>query len=544
MQKNVTLRLAPTESNNVDAIKRYVAAYAGVDSSKVSGYYTVKKSLDARSRQIWVNLTVSASIDEPFVGRPTIEFHFPDVRNALKKTVIVGAGPAGLFAALKLIESGIKPIIVERGKDVKSRRRDLAILNKEGIIHPDSNYCFGEGGAGTYSDGKLYTRSRKRGNTDRILNLFVHFGADESILYDAHPHIGTNKLPQIITAMREQILSSGGEIHFEQRLVDFTIENGKIKNAICASQQKFEADHFILATGHSARDIFELLHRKKIRIEAKPFALGVRVEHPQALIDSIQYHCFTRNQHLPPASYSLVEQVNEKGVFSFCMCPGGIIAPASTRDGELVVNGWSPSKRNNPYANSGIVVEAGIKDALLTFTDKRFSQGNTVDENDPLLLMKLQQLVEEKAFREGGGKFAAPATRLEDFTRGKTSSELPSCSYIPGLNPASLDRVLPPFIMERLQGGIKAFGKKMKGYLTNDAIVVATESRTSSPVRIPRDDQGLHHPEITNLYPCGEGAGYAGGIVSAAMDGEKIAELIAAFSGYFQDTQLINQTQR
>ncbi len=533
MQKNITLRLSPTEADNADAIKRHIAGHVNIDPGKVTGYYTVKKSLDARSRQIWLNLTVAATIDEPFINRPEIVFRYPDVRNAKKTTVIIGAGPAGLFAALKLIEAGVKPIVLERGKDVKARRRDLAILNKEGIINPDSNYCFGEGGAGTYSDGKLYTRSRKRGNTDRILNIFVHFGADESILYDAHPHIGTNKLPQIITAMREQILFSGGEIHFEQKLTDFTVENGRITTAICASAQKFKADSFILATGHSARDVFALLANKKILIEAKPFALGVRVEHSQMLIDSIQYHCFTRNQHLPPASYSMVERVAEKGVFSFCMCPGGIIAPASTSPGELVVNGWSPSKRNNPFANSGVVVEAGVKEALLTFSDKRYYDGKDVDENDPLLLMKLQELVETKAFRAGGGKFVAPATRLEDFSRGKTSADLPVCSYIPGVRSTSLQGVLPPFIMERLQLGFRAFGKKMKGYLTNDAIVVATESRTSSPVRIPRDEETLQHPQIANLYPCGEGAGFAGGIVSAAMDGEKIAEMIAIANGYF-----------
>jgi uncharacterized FAD-dependent dehydrogenase len=540
MQKKITLRLSPTEAENTEAITRYIAAYAEVDPSKITGFFTVKKSLDARSRQIWVNLTVNATIGEPNLGRPVQEFHFLNVRNAPKRTVIIGAGPAGLFAALKLIESGIKPIILERGKDVKARRRDLAILNKEGIIHPDSNYCFGEGGAGTYSDGKLYTRSRKRGDTDRILQLFVHFGADEKILYESHPHIGTNKLPQIITAMREQIIASGGEIHFEQRLVDFTIANDSIQKAICASGDQFEGDSFIIATGHSARDIFELLAKKKIRIEAKPFALGIRVEHPQSLIDSIQYHCFTRNQYLPPASYSLVEQVNDKGVFSFCMCPGGIIAPASTSPGELVVNGWSPSKRNNPFANSGVVVEVGIKDALLTFSDKRFINMAGMDEKDPLLLMKLQRAVEEKAFTAGGGKFVAPAARLEDFSRGKNSSTLPDCSYIPGVVPAAFDRVLPPFILERLQLGFRAFGKKMKGYLTNDAIVVATESRTSSPVRIPREDEKLHHPGVRNLYPCGEGAGYAGGIVSAAMDGEKTAVMIAASYGYFPERQIIS----
>jgi uncharacterized protein len=532
MQKNFNFRLSPSEAEKPDSIKRFIAASAAIDPALITGFFTVKKSLDARSRQIWVNLTVCASIGEPFIQRSLIPFHFQDVSNAGKKTVIVGAGPAGLFAALKLIEKGIKPIILERGKDVKARRRDLAKLNKEGIINPDSNYCFGEGGAGTYSDGKLYTRSRKRGDADRILNLLVHFGADEKILYESHPHIGTNKLPQIITAMREKIIDCGGEIHFEQRVCDFLIRNEHIQTAVTSSGQLFDADAFIMATGHSARDIFELLVKKNILIEAKPFALGLRVEHQQALIDSIQYHCFTRNNYLPPASYSLVEQVMDKGVFSFCMCPGGIIAPASTSADELVVNGWSPSKRDNPYANSGVVVEVNIKDAILTLKDKRYNPGAVYDENDPLLLMKLQQIVEKKAFSAGGGKFVAPATRLEDFSRGKSSSSLPGCSYIPGIRSASMENLLPPFITERLQLGFRAFGKKMKGYLTNDAVVVATESRTSSPVRIPRDDENLHHPNITNLYPCGEGAGYAGGIVSAAMDGEKISDVIAKSFGY------------
>ena len=527
MQKNFSLRLSPVETEQPESIKKYIAAYAAVDPALVSGYFPLKKSLDARSRQIWVNLIVCATIGEPFIQRPMIPFQFRDVHHSEKNTVIIGAGPAGLFAALKLIEKGIKPIILERGKDVKARRRDLARLNKEGIINPDSNYCFGEGGAGTYSDGKLYTRSRKRGNTDRILQLLVHFGADEKILYESHPHIGTNKLPQIITAIREMILSCGGEIHFEQKVCDLLIVKERIRSVICPSGLSFSGDAFILATGHSARDIFELLEKKNILIEAKPFALGVRVEHQQALIDSIQYHCFTRNNYLPPASYTLVEQVMDKGVFSFCMCPGGIIAPASTNHGELVVNGWSPSKRDNPYANSGIVVEVGIADAMLTLKDKRFTKSLMPDEKDPLLLMKLQRIVEEKAFAAGGGNFVAPAARLEDFSRGRVSASLPGCSYIPGINSAGLDKVLPPFITERLQAGLKAFGRKMKGYLTNDAVVVATESRSSSPVRIPRDPEYLYHPGITNLYPCGEGAGYAGGIVSAAMDGEKCAEMIA-----------------
>jgi uncharacterized FAD-dependent dehydrogenase len=389
------------------------------------------------------------------------------------------------------------------------------LLNKEGEVNPDSNYCFGEGGAGTYSDGKLYTRSSKRGDINRILELFVHFGADEKILYESHPHIGTNKLPQIITAMREKIQACGGLFLFEKRVTDLLLQDNRIKAVKTADGDLFEGDSVILATGHSARDIFELLHRKQITVELKPFALGVRVEHPQSLVDSAQYHCTIRSEYLPPASYSWVQQVDGKGVFSFCMCPGGIIAPAATAPGEIVVNGWSPSKRNNPYANSGIVVSIEEKDV------------QAFAEFGPLAALYFQQSVEQKAFLIGGGKMVAPAQRLIDFTENKISSSLPAYSYLPGLKSASMNDVLPAFVAERLKQGFREYGKKMKGYLTNEALVVATESRTSSPVRIPRDPDNLQHPQIENLYPCGEGAGYAGGIVSAAMDGERVAAVIA-----------------
>ncbi|MEI9934057.1 MAG: FAD-binding protein [Ferruginibacter sp.] len=426
-----------------------------------------------------------------------------------------------MFAALRLIEKGIQPIILERGKDVRARRRDLALLNKEGIVNPESNYCFGEGGAGTYSDGKLFTRSNKRGDIDRILDLFVQFGADEKILYESHPHIGTNKLPQIITSMREQIMACGGEFLFEKKVIDFIIEKDKIKKVKTSDDNLFEADGFILATGHSARDIFELLHHKQILIEPKPFALGVRIEHPQDLIDRIQYHCNNKDEFLPPASYSLVQQVNNKGVFSFCMCPGGIIAPAATSPGELVVNGWSPSRRNNAFANSGMVVQVELEDILYKNHTK-----NKIQES-PLALMHFQQSIEQKAFNSGGGKFVAPAQRMIDFVEKKHSSSLPDCSYIPGINSSQLNEVLPDFIYEPLAKAFKVFGKKMNGYFTNDAVVVATESRTSSPVRIPRDNETLVHPQLKNLYPCGEGAGYAGGIISAAMDGERVVNQLA-----------------
>jgi uncharacterized FAD-dependent dehydrogenase len=514
MQKIISLKLLPSEAGSPVLIKQYIAKAEAVSVSAVSGFTILRHSIDARGRQPRINLSLRAFINEPFQPRELLPFNFRDVKNSLFRVIIIGAGPAGLFAALQLIEKGIKPIILERGKDVRARRRDLAILNKEGEVNPESNYCFGEGGAGTYSDGKLYTRSSKRGDINRILNLFVHFGAEEKILYESHPHIGTNKLPDIITSIRKKILDCGGEFLFEKKVIDLIIKDHAIKAVKTSGGDLFEGQAVILATGHSARDIFELLHSKKIIIESKPFALGVRVEHPQAFIDSVQYHCNERNEFLPPASYSLVQQVDGKGVFSFCMCPGGIIAPAATNAGELVVNGWSPSKRNNPYANSGIVVTVEEKDV------------QPYKKYGPLAGMYFQRSVEQKTFETGGGKFIAPAQRLVDFVDNRSSSSLPGCSYIPGIHSASLKTVLPGFIHKNLREAFKLFGKKMKGYLTNDAVVVATESRTSSPVRIPRDAENLHHPQVSNLYPCGEGAGYAGGIVSAAMDGEKVARQI------------------
>lgn len=525
MQQKITLRLLPQEAAQENVVKEYISSASGQSISSITGFHILKQSVDARGKQPYINLSVNAFINEPFEERKLAGAILKNVSSANKKIIVIGAGPAGLFAALQLIEAGIKPIIIERGKDVRARRRDLAALNKEGVLNPESNYCFGEGGAGTYSDGKLYTRSNKRGDIDRILNIFVQFGAEEKILYQSHPHIGTNKLPHIITAIRDAILQCGGEVHFETKLTDLVIEKNEIKEIVVNGENKLQADGYILATGHSARDVFELLGKKKIYIEAKHFALGVRIEHPQSLIDSIQYHCPVRDIHLPPAPYSLVEQVNGRGVFSFCMCPGGIIAPAATAPEELVVNGWSPSKRNNPFANSGMVVQVEVKDA-----EKYFSPKNSkaeIQNNDPLLLMKFQQDIERKAYKQGGGNFVAPAQRMVDFCSGKISSSLPDNSYLPGLNSADLKTILPSFIHKTLQEGFKAFGKKMRGYYTNDAVVVATESRTSSPVRIPRDAEKLNHPQILNLYPCAEGAGYAGGIVSAAMDGERIATILS-----------------
>jgi uncharacterized protein len=514
MQQQITLKLLPSEAASSTITTQYAANALGVPVLSVTGFHIIKRSLDARGKQAWYVQTLNVFVNEPFQPRTIRRLELKDVSKAPRKVIIAGAGPAGLFAALKLIENGIQPILLERGKDVRARRRDLALLNKEGIINPESNYCYGEGGAGTYSDGKLYTRSTKRGDVDRILNILVQYGADENILFEAHPHIGTNKLPQIITAVREAIIASGGQFLFERKVTGFLLQENTLKGVKTADGVSFEADALILATGHSARDIFELLHQEKILIEYKPFALGIRIEHPQNLIDSLQYHCSARGDFLPPASYSLVQQVQEKGVFSFCMCPGGIIAPAATAEGELVVNGWSPSKRNNPFANSGIVVSVDPGDI-------RHFKG-------PLAGMQFQQQVERKAYEYGGGKYVAPAQRMADFVEQKISASLPVCSYVPGLRSAPLNEVLPSFVTKALQKAFVEFGKKMRGYYTNDAIVVATESRTSSPVRIPRDQLTLQHPQIKGLYPCGEGAGYAGGIVSAAMDGERVADSIVS----------------
>lgn len=515
MIKIVSIALSPADAADDNSITRTVAAELGLNKKRITGYNIQKRSIDARARQPKVILQLEVFIDQKVQQPQSFDPQLRDVANA-PHVVIVGAGPAGLFAALRLISLGIKPVIIERGKDVRSRRRDLAAMNKQGIVNPESNYCFGEGGAGTYSDGKLYTRSTKRGNVQRILQLFHHFGADENILYDAHPHIGTNKLPHIITAIREQIIACGGEVHFNTRLTDIIIDRDSITAVKTADGDTIACSTVILATGHSARDVFALLHSRGILLDAKPFALGVRIEHPQLLVDQAQYHCPVRDPFLPPASYSVVSQENGRGVFSFCMCPGGIIAPAATAPGEIVVNGWSPSKRNNPFANSGTVVAVDEQD----FARYKFA--------GPLAGMQYQQMVEQNAFRIGGGNLVAPAQRMVDFAQGKVSSTLPPCSYLPGVATASMKEVLPVAVHDALKKAMLSFGKKMKGYYTNEALLVATESRTSSPVRIPRDKETLQHPQINGLYPCAEGAGYAGGIVSAAIDGERIAELIAA----------------
>lgn len=514
MIKQITISLLPSAAFDDQSIKIAAGEECGVGQDRITGYHITKRSVDARSRDAKYILQLQVYIDTEPEILPPFEPELKDVTNA-PHVLIIGAGPAGLFAALRLIALGLKPIIIERGKDVRSRRRDLAALNKEGVVNPESNYCFGEGGAGTYSDGKLYTRSTKRGNVQRILQLFHHYGADENILYDAHPHIGTNKLPQIIIAIREQITACGGEVHFDTKLIDLHIVNDCIKGITTSNGETIKCNSLLLATGHSARDIFELLHKKGVIVEAKPFALGVRIEHPQHLIDTAQYHCNLRHPNLPAASYSLVSQENGRGVFSFCMCPGGIIAPAATAPGEIVVNGWSPSKRNNPFANSGTVVAVDEKD----FAANNFT--------GPLAAMHYQKMVEQRSFEAGGGKLVAPAQRMTDFVSGKLSATLPVCSYIPGLKSVQLMDVLPSAVNEALKKAVITFGKKMKGYYTAEAVMVATESRTSSPVRIPRHKETLEHIQIKGLYPCAEGAGYAGGIVSAAIDGERCAEMIA-----------------
>ena len=530
MQLKIILKLKPEEFSNEYLLRQYIAKEANVEVQRITGYHLLKKSIDARSRQIWFNITLSVFVDEKFVDRHRNELITNNVKKSEKSVVIVGAGPAGLFAALELIAKGVNPILLERGKNVRDRRRDLAQLNKEGIVNPESNYCFGEGGAGTYSDGKLYTRSNKRGSIERALQIFYQYGADENVLYEAHPHIGTNKLPQIITNIRQAILDAGGEFLFESKVSDFILQNNEIKEVILSNGNKYPVQALILATGHSARDIFELLYQRDILIEAKPFALGVRVEHPQALINDIQYNRH-RNQKenldlLPAASYSLVQQVGGRGVFSFCMCPGGIIAPAATSPGELVVNGWSPSKRNNPFANSGMVVQTEILDAIEYFANNKQLSKIKNGERNPLLLMYFQQEIERQCYDAGGGNMMAPAQRLNDFVEGKISVNLPECSYIPGLQSTDLQKILPNYVSKSLSEGFKYFNKSMPGYLTNEAVIVATESRTSSPVRIPREKETFEHPQIKNLYPCGEGAGYAGGIISAAMDGMAVVQKI------------------
>ena len=515
MPKEFQFQVSPEIAANDDLLAQQIAKVAKLSPEKIQKVVVLKRSIDARQKAIKVNLKGNYFLhDETFIDQQIELPHYQNVSNK-QEVIVVGAGPAGLFAALQLIESGLKPIVVERGKDVRGRRRDLRAINVEGIVNEDSNYCFGEGGAGTYSDGKLYTRSKKRGDIDRILKLLVAFGATPDIMVEAHPHIGTNKLPQIIQDIREKIIECGGEVLFETKVTDFVIKNNEIQGVTLRNGNVISANKVILATGHSARDIFELLHRKKIFIEAKPFALGVRAEHPQQLIDKIQYSCDYRGEYLPPAPYSVVKQVNGRGMYSFCMCPGGVIAPCATNPGEVVTNGWSPSKRDQSTANSGIVVELKLEDF------------KPYQKFGPLAGMEFQKAIEQKAWFLGGQTQKVPAQRMVDFTQNKISQNIPRTSYVPGTTSVEMGQVFPGFLTQIMREGFLQFEKSMKGYLTNDAILHAPESRTSSPVRIPRHDFSLEHLEIKGLYPCGEGAGYAGGIISAAIDGEKCALKVA-----------------
>ncbi|SIT80372.1 NAD(P)/FAD-dependent oxidoreductase [Pontibacter indicus] len=517
-KKEVEVVLSPEVAYNDELLERELILSAGLKAEQVKHIHRIKRSIDARGRQVLLRVRADLYLDTPPAEIISAKYIYSDVGNA-RKVIIVGAGPAGLFAALRCIELGLKPIVLERGKDVRSRRRDLAAINKEHIVNPDSNYCFGEGGAGTYSDGKLYTRSKKRGDLQRIFEIFVQHGATRDILFDAHPHIGTNKLPRIISAIRESIEAAGGEVLFDKRVTDFILEQDDMKGVVTQDGQEYLGEAVILATGHSARDIFELLHHKGITIEAKPFAMGVRVEHQQKLIDSIQYKCEDRGCWLPASSYALVHQTvydnKQRGIFSFCMCPGGFIVPSATAPGEVVVNGMSPSRRDSKFANSGIVVAIELEDMEL-------------DKYGPLAGLRMQEALERKACEMAGGTQKAPAQLLLDFTLQKTGGALLETSYQPGLTPVDMNQLFSPEMAYRLREGFKAFGNKMRGYLSNNAQIVGVESRTSSPVRIPRDRETLEHVQIKNLYPCAEGAGYAGGIASAAMDGERCAERIAA----------------
>jgi uncharacterized protein len=511
MPKELLLQVSPEIASNQSLLQDHLAQQIKVSNNDIQKIVVLKRSIDARQKAIKINLKVMIYLqNETFDAQ---NYELPDYKNIsnAQEIIVIGAGPAGLFAALQLIELGLKPIVIERGKDVRGRRRDLKAINVDGIVNEDSNYCFGEGGAGTYSDGKLYTRSKKRGDIDRILNLLVAFGATPDILVEAHPHIGTNKLPQIIQDIREKIIECGGQVLFETRVTDIIIKNNEVQGIQTQNGTVINANKIILATGHSARDIFELLDRKKMLIEAKPFALGVRAEHPQSLIDQIQYSCDYRGEHLPPAPYSIVKQVNGRGMYSFCMCPGGVIAPCATAQNEVVTNGWSPSKRDQATANSGIVIELKLEDF------KPFAKFGA------LAGMEFQKSIEQKAWQLAGATQKVPAQRMVDFTQNKVSAFIPKTSYVPGTTSVEMGHVFPGFLSQILREGFIEFGKSMKGYLTNEAILHAPESRTSSPVRIPRDNDTLEHLQIKGLYPCGEGAGYAGGIISAAIDGEKCA---------------------
>lgn len=516
MRPYVDILLLPGDHENPAKIDFEIANKLGIRVEDIPHKTLVKRSIDARKKPVRFMLRYRLEADDHSVFQ--VDYKVNRGVQSDKTIIVIGSGPAGYFAALQLLELGYKPIVLDRGKDVRARRRDLRAIQQNGVVDPDSNYCFGEGGAGTYSDGKLYTRSVKRGNVAKVLHIFVEHGAMPDILIDAHPHIGTNKLPGIVSAMRQTIENCGGEVHFSQKVVDILVNNGVVRGVLTSHGKEWTGDAVILATGHSARDIYTWFEQNRYLIYAKPFAMGVRVEHPQSLIDQIQYKSLKRHPGLPASSYQLVCQVRNKGVFSFCMCPGGLIVPAATAPGEIVVNGMSPSRRDSPFANSGIVVEVD-----------QASHPKYADYG-ALANMVFQKEVEQAMFLAGDGSQKAPAMRLIDFIRQKCSSRpLPSTSYIPGIFEAPLYELLPDFITESLICGFKDFGKKMNGFLSDDAIVVGVESRTSAPVRIPRDAHSMMHPQLEGLFPCGEGAGYAGGIVSAALDGMKVAEYVVKY---------------
>jgi uncharacterized protein len=504
----VHIKVSPEDLSNISLHEKLLKEKF---QKSFKSFFLRKRSIDARQKNIYFQLQYEVFESEHI--EPIYNPKFKNVSKSENCVHIVGAGPAGLFAALKCIQVGLKPIIYERGKKVRDRRRDLAAINKNGIVNTESNYCFGEGGAGTYSDGKLYTRSKKKGSIPEILNLLVHHGAENDILIDAHPHIGTNKLPELIVNIREAIIDNGGEIFFESKLTDLIIENSVVKGVVINDENKIDVDNLILSTGHSARDIFNLLYKKNITIDFKDFAVGVRIEHPQMEIDQLMYKRNSRGEFLPPANYSLVYNNGKRSVYSFCMCPGGIIAPCATEEKEIVTNGWSPSKRNNPYANSGIVVEV------------KWSDLKDFHKHGPLAGVEFQKSIESKAWEIANNGQILPAQLLESFLGKKRNSIFPPSSYYPGYINADLTEVFPSFIADTLKEGFVNFDKKLKGFISPNAVLHAPETRTSSPVRIPRTKE-LHHPKFSTLYPCGEGAGYAGGIMSAAIDGMKCVEAI------------------
>lgn len=512
MVKNIEIKVFPHQLNDTKYHRELIDQKLKYQAHSIRETILKRKSIDARGRRPIYLLRYDVFIDEDYLAPESIKSRYKNVIGK-PKIHIIGAGPAGYFAALECLESGFCPVILDRGKDVRQRRRDLKAIQQLGIVNPDSNYCFGEGGAGTYSDGKLYTRSQKRGNIEKTLRILVEHGAETDILVDAHPHIGSNKLPVIISNIRSTIEEFGGQILFDHKVTDFIMDNHQLIGIKC-DNRTFQTDRVVLATGHSARDIYQLLYDKGIQIEAKPFALGLRIEHPQSYIDKVQYNQSPREENLPASSYSVVAQVEGCGVFSFCMCPGGLIVPASTAPGEIVVNGMSLSRRDSPFANSGFVTAIELEELANNGFEGVFASLN------------FQKSVEQAMYAAGDGTQKAPAQRVKDFVEGLLSPHLNDSSYIPGLFSAPLHALLPKFVYKRLRKGIIDIDKRMKGYMTNEANIVGVESRTSAPIRIPRDKETYEHIQIKGLFPCGEGAGYAGGILSAAMDGQNIIKAI------------------